>query len=170
MKKLTNGMVATWEPSADGRVMVRVTQNTSGRVVKRWSIFYAAMAVSLGVIQWMAPAQANAASYNRSSLSHQQELLDVSHIKKVLKNGRNMVRHCYESALKRQPDLKGQLGVQFTIGSKGKVVKVAVVDDTLKNGRVARCITRRVRNWRFPRPAEGEVTVYSPFVMTPMAG
>ena len=170
MKTLKNGMKATWEASADGRVMIRVIQPQSNVVLKRWSMFYAAFALSMVLIQWMVPSHANAAAYHRSTLAHQQELLDVSHIKKVLKNSRKMVRHCYERALKRQPELEGQLGVQFTIGSKGRVVKVSVVDDTLQNRRVSRCITGRVRQWRFPSPQDGEVTVYSPFVMSPMAG
>ena len=170
MKTLKNGMKATWEASTDGRVMVRISQPKSNTVLKRWSMFYAAFALSMAVIQWMAPAEANAAVYSRSTLANQPELLDVTHIKTVLKNSKKMVRHCYERALKRQPKLEGQLGVQFTIGPKGRVVKVTVVDDTLQNRRVSRCITKRVGKWRFPSPQDGEVTVYSPFVMSPMAG
>ena len=170
MKNLKNGMKATWEASTDGRVMIRVSQPQSSLVLKRWSMFYAAFAISMALIQWVAPAEANASVYSRSTLAHQPELLDIAHIKTVLKNSKKMVRHCYERALKRQPQLEGQLGVQFTIGSKGHVVKVSVVDDTLQNRRVSKCITKRVSKWRFPSPEDGEVTVYSPFVMSPLAG
>ena len=168
MKALANNMNATWTASKDGRIMVRVTKKTSSVALKRWSIFYAAFAMSMGMIQWAAPSTANAASIANTA-AEQVEVLEVSDIQEALSNSQDMVRGCYERQLKRQPKLAGQMSVQFTIGAKGKVVKVNVVDDTMKSRRLNRCVTRNVSKWSFPMPQDGKVTIYSPYVLNPMA-
>lgn len=163
-------MAATWHPRLEAKPIVRKRTIQQVPAVKAWSVFYGSVALGLFMVQWLSPGTANASSYHRAPLSHRVELLDIKQIKRVLKNGRKMVRLCYESGLKRNPDLAGKLGVQFTIGSEGRVLKVSVVEDTLRNPVVSRCITKRVHQWRFARPADGEVTVYSPFLLSPMSG
>ena len=168
MKALENNMNVTWTASEDGRLMVRVTKKTSGVALKRWSIFYAAFAMSMGIIQWAAPSTANAANIVDTA-AEQVEVLGVSDIQEALANSQDMVRGCYERQLKRQPKLAGQMSVQFTIGAKGKVVKVKVVDDTMKSRRLNRCVTRNVSKWTFPMPQDGKVMIYAPYVLNPMA-
>tara|TARA_B110000467_G_C18129313_1_gene372388 strand:- start:153 stop:665 length:513 start_codon:yes stop_codon:yes gene_type:complete len=170
MKALANDMNATWTASKDGRIMVRITKKTSNVALKRWSIFYAAFAMSMGMIQWAAPSTANAASIVDTAATEQVEVLEVSDIQDALSNSQDMVRGCYERQLKRQPKLAGQMSVQFTISAMGNVVKVSIVDDSMKSRRLNRCVTRNVSKWTFPTPKDGKVTIYSPYVLSPMAG
>ena len=168
MKVLANNMKATWTPSEDGRIMIRITKKTSSVALKRWSIFYAAFAMSMAIIQWAAPSTANAANIVDTA-AEQVQVLEVSDIQDVLAKSQEMVRGCYERQLKRQPKLEGQMSVQFTIGAKGKVVKVKVVDDTMKSRRLNRCVTRNVSKWTFPKPQDGKVMIHAPYFLYPMA-
>ena len=161
-------MNATWTPSEDGRIMIRVTKKTSSVALKRWSIFYAAFAMSMVMIQWVAPSTANAANIVDTAAG-QVEVLEVSDIQEALAKSQDMVRGCYERQLKRQPKLEGQMSVQFTIGAKGKVVKVKVVDDTMKSRRLNRCVTRNVSKWTFPKPQDGKVMIHAPYFLYPTA-
>lgn len=93
--------------------------------------------------------------------------LDQREIKGVVNRRMGAINGCYEKQLKRNPKLAGKVGVQFTILESGRVGEVRIVEDTIGDGEVARCITARMRGWRFPPPAGGAVTVRFPFIFEP---
>jgi outer membrane biosynthesis protein TonB len=94
--------------------------------------------------------------------------LDKDIIRRIVRSHINEVTYCYNQGLARDPNLKGRVAVQFTIGPTG-TVPVAVVQDTdLKDRNVASCVAQAVKRWKFPKPrGGGNVVVTYPFVLSP---
>lgn len=75
------------------------------------------------------------------------------------------IQNAYNTALKQNPNLgSGKIVVRFTISASGDVTSVSVVSDTLNCGSLTSAILSRIRSWKFPPVASGEVTVVYPFV------
>ena len=93
--------------------------------------------------------------------------LDKDVIRRVVRAHINEVRHCYNQGLARDPNLKGRVKIQFQIGGTGKVPMAVIQEDTVKDGKVGRCISKAVRRWKFPRPRDGGmVLVTYPFLLS----
>jgi TonB family protein len=82
-------------------------------------------------------------------------------IQEVLLTHVPAVRYCYERELKRTPDLAGKITVRITVGPDGIVTNAEIVNSTLNNERVERCILSRIRLWNDFKPidaSEGDVS------------
>lgn len=78
------------------------------------------------------------------------------------------VTRCYEDQLGSNPDLRGRIAVRFTITARGAVRDAEIVEDTVGNEAVSRCVLRFIRQSRFPPPESGgEVQVTYPYVFAP---
>lgn len=148
----------------------RQKRNMLPRMRRRWVVVGLCMVDFVFGISLLQMPQAVAAEYHRAELEHNEpHVLDVHQIKRVLKQGKRMVAMCYERALKHNPALHGKVGIQFTIGSKGLVTQVVLVDSSLSNKRVTDCIVRGIHRWVFPPPLDAEVMVYTPFDLKPVS-
>lgn len=86
-------------------------------------------------------------------------------IRRVIRRNRAQVRACFESALRRNPELEGRLTTRFVIGPQGAVVAAAAVSEDLRDARLTHCVERAVKRWPFPAPdGGGVVTVSYPFL------
>ncbi len=94
-------------------------------------------------------------------------VLDSAAIARVVRRRQGAVKSCYEKQLKKDPKLAGKVKVQFTIEQSGRVGKAKVIQNTTGDTAVGRCITSKIRRWRFPKPNGGSVTVAFPFVFAP---
>ena len=75
------------------------------------------------------------------------------------------IQNAYNSALKKNPNLgSGKITVRFTISATGSVTSASIVEDTLNCAPLSSSILGRIRSWRFPPVATGNVTVVYPFV------
>jgi serpin B len=74
------------------------------------------------------------------------------------------IKGCYDRALKRNPYLRGIVGVRWTINPAGDVAAAEIEEDSLGDKEVVSCVKRLVRHWRFPAPATGSVDVLCPFI------
>jgi TonB family protein len=72
---------------------------------------------------------------------------DREQIMAVVHSHSSAIQACYQRGLKRDPDLRGKIVVRFTINYLGKVTKVNVVNSTLNNPSVERCVVSRIRRW-----------------------
>jgi outer membrane biosynthesis protein TonB len=79
-----------------------------------------------------------------------------------------LIKTCYETALKRNPNLRGKLTIRFTILETGGVADVTVVLNTVGSPEVAACISGTMRSWRTQFRPSGPVTVEYPFVFSPV--
>ncbi len=94
--------------------------------------------------------------------------LDKDIIRRIVRAHINEVRHCYNQGLVKDPNLKGRVAVQFTIGPTGKVPVAVVAQSSLKDKNVANCVAKAVKRWKFPKPqGGGNVVVTYPFVLAP---
>lgn len=85
--------------------------------------------------------------------------LDKELIRRVIKQHLPQIRYCYEKELIRSPGLFGKVATEFTITAEGAVSDAKVSQSTLNNDEVERCITAKIRTWRFPKPKGGGVVV-----------
>ncbi|MBK8229689.1 MAG: AgmX/PglI C-terminal domain-containing protein [Candidatus Eisenbacteria bacterium] len=77
------------------------------------------------------------------------------------------IQYCYDNELKRQPSLRGKLGVAITVSASGAVSAVEVTENTLGSAALAACVTAQIRSWRFPEIPDGVTQFQVPFVFTP---
>lgn len=92
--------------------------------------------------------------------------LDRDQINAVVQRNLGQVIYCYEQGLQANPQLTGQVTVNFQIAPNG-LVSVANVGQTNLNSRsVESCIVGKLRTWKFPRPkGDVSVRVTYPFVL-----
>lgn len=94
--------------------------------------------------------------------------LDRDIVRRVVRAHINEVRHCYNQGLVRDPNLRGRVAVQFTIGSTGAVPVSVVRESSLTDPKVGHCVAQAVKRWTFPKPqGGGNVVVTYPFLLAP---
>jgi Ca-activated chloride channel family protein len=79
---------------------------------------------------------------------------------KVIKQQIPSIELCYQKALDKNHDLKGQLIFQLTIDSNGKVTKVTLVSSKLNDKKLEKCFIQKIKELNFPKP-EGKGNVSS---------
>jgi hypothetical protein len=73
------------------------------------------------------------------------------------------VRACYERRLKMNPLLEGDVDLNISIATTGKVTGIAVTSDTVRDGEMLDCVRRTIRGWNFPKPEGGRAVVAKNF-------
>jgi len=87
-------------------------------------------------------------------------------ISRVINSHNDAIEYCYKRESKLNPNLKGDVLVEFTISHNGRVVDSKILDSSLRNKQVESCITSRIRGWRF-KPIdqkEGDVRVRQKYI------
>jgi TonB family protein len=88
-----------------------------------------------------------------------------SSIAAVINREKSRLVRVYETWLKRDPALGGQLKIKFTILPSGEVSDVSVVKSTTNNSGFDETIVRYVKRWIFPAISSGgSLEVVYPFV------
>jgi len=93
--------------------------------------------------------------------------LSSDRIAQVVSRRKSAIKTCYEKQLRHNGKLAGKVKVQFTIEQSGRVSSANVVEDTVGDPLVGKCIANNILRWRFDRPEGGSVTVAFPFVFAP---
>lgn len=57
------------------------------------------------------------------------------------------IQSCYQSEIRRTPDLKGKIVVRFVITPQGTIESATIVSSTLNNTRVEKCVINRILRW-----------------------
>jgi hypothetical protein len=92
--------------------------------------------------------------------------LSMEIIRRVIRSHRDQIKYCYSKELTRFPNLSGKVSVKFTISPKGYVTQATVSQTTLRNASVERCITQKIRTWKFPEPKGGGIVIVNyPFIL-----
>ena len=87
-------------------------------------------------------------------------------LSRVINSHNDAIEYCYKRESKLNPNLSGDLTVEFTISYNGRVTDVRILQSSLRNKNVESCISSRVRGWRF-KPidrAEGDVKVRQKYI------
>jgi hypothetical protein len=82
----------------------------------------------------------------------------------VVEKNKGQLRFCFEQALQSTPDLRGRISTKWVIDPQGEVKALKMTGSSLASAQVENCVTRSIRNWRFPKPVGGvTVDVFYPF-------
>ena len=93
--------------------------------------------------------------------------LDKDLIRRVVRAHLPEIRHCYNQALALDPEARGSVVIDFTIGVEGKVTHTALAASDMKDAAVPTCMREAIGRWLFPKPEGGAVQVSYPFVLEP---
>jgi hypothetical protein len=94
--------------------------------------------------------------------------LDRGEIQKVVNAHLREVQGCYERRLIKEPNLAGKIIFEWIISPSGSVSVVRIKFSDMHSTEVATCIQSSIREWQFPQPRGGSVTVTYPFVFSTM--
>jgi hypothetical protein len=87
-------------------------------------------------------------------------------ISRVINSHNDAVEFCYKRESRINPNLKGDLIIEFVIGWNGRIVKSKIVSSSINNRKIENCVKGRIRSWRF-KPigkTEGNVTVRQKYI------
>jgi hypothetical protein len=79
-------------------------------------------------------------------------------VRGVIREQKERYRACYQNGLKRDPSLRGRVGLRLTIGPQGAVTDVKVVNNQVPDCEVVACLKTKFQTLTFPR-AERESTI-----------
>lgn len=95
--------------------------------------------------------------------------LDRAVVQATIAKYLSQVRACYEDGLTKRPGIQGQVTTSFEINGGGALNFAKVVQTSLGDAAVERCITQRMMTWQFPKPRGGvNVAVKYPFLLRPV--
>lgn len=81
----------------------------------------------------------------------------------------SQVRRCYENELNKTPGLEGLVTVGFQINGQGRLNYSKVIKSSLGSPAAESCITKKMMNWKFPKPKGGvNVNINYPFMLRPV--
>jgi TonB family protein len=88
-------------------------------------------------------------------------------IRGVVNRHKPEVRQCFREGLTRDPELRGEVEVAFTIQGDGSVAYPTIARSTVNDRAVDACVTEAVKRWRFPVfvASGGDVDVKFPFAV-----
>jgi hypothetical protein len=88
-------------------------------------------------------------------------------IRGVVQRNKPAVRQCFREGLVRNPGLRGEVEVGFTIQGDGSVAYPSVVRSSVADPAVEACVTTAIKGWRFPVfvASGGDVDVRFPFTV-----
>jgi hypothetical protein len=90
--------------------------------------------------------------------------LDRDQINAVVQKNMGQIIYCYEMGLQGKPNLKGRLTANWVISGRGRVNTSQIAHSSVGDSKVERCITGKIKNWKFPKPVGGvNVDVSYPF-------
>jgi TonB family protein len=87
-------------------------------------------------------------------------------LSRVINSHNDAIEYCYKKESKLNPNLKGDIQVEFTVGFDGRVKSARIVRSSMRNKSVEDCISSRIRGWRF-KPIdrkEGDVVVRQKYI------
>ena len=76
--------------------------------------------------------------------------VDKTSIKAAIKHRTSALQHCYNKALRTQPDLAGKMTYTISISVMGSVTKVSIEEDSVGSDSVSSCARAKIQGWRFP--------------------
>jgi hypothetical protein len=98
--------------------------------------------------------------------THSKESVQRAEIRSVLESARAAAGTCYGAAVRRSPDLHGEIIVRFSLAAAGTPLDVAASLATVTDAQMVACVESVVGGLTFPRPIKQGLVVRYPFVFT----
>ena len=86
---------------------------------------------------------------------------DSEEFRDVLRRRQGQIVYCFETSLKNNPSLTGNLTLVVDI-KEGVVQSVITPTNTVSDKQIGQCVSAKVRSWRFPASLTDEFTL--PFI------
>lgn len=88
----------------------------------------------------------------------------------MVKDKRYSMRECYQKGLDKDPTLKGEMSVQFTVsGDTGKVIAALERNTDIGNQAVRDCILNNIKGWTLAATRQGDSVVRFDMLLIPLA-
>jgi TonB family protein len=87
-------------------------------------------------------------------------------LSRVINKHNKAIEYCYKKETRNNPKLKGDLEVEFSIEYNGRVKDVRIVRSSVYSKKIEKCISDRIRGWRFKAidQQEGDVKVRQKYI------
>jgi TonB family protein len=85
-------------------------------------------------------------------------------IRRIVQQHRGRIRHCYEAALRTNPDISGRVTVKFVISPQGNVQSAEGSGNTTGDDGLEACVVNVVKRMSFPQ-ADGVTSCMYPFML-----
>lgn len=89
--------------------------------------------------------------------------IDAKQVNRFMNARFSQVKACYERRLKKNSFLEGKVDLNIDVASSGKVTRVSVNRDTVRDAEMLACVKRTIRAWQFPKPDGGRVIIGKTF-------
>jgi hypothetical protein len=93
--------------------------------------------------------------------------IDPKLIEKTILAKRFELELCYDATLRSARKVAGKMEWRWRINERGNTGDLELVETTIKNQSLVRCIREKIARWNFPRPRRGSVEVTYPFYFKP---
>ncbi|MGM0555421.1 MAG: AgmX/PglI C-terminal domain-containing protein [Myxococcota bacterium] len=94
--------------------------------------------------------------------------IDTKEVLAVFAKHEAELKKCYERALKRDPNLSGQVVLDVTIEPSGRASSTKAVARSMAADEIMfECMERQAQSWRYPRPDGGSARVRKPIRFSP---
>jgi len=91
--------------------------------------------------------------------------VDRSDIDASVKRNLSKIRWCYEKELTKNSSLNGRIVINFIINGSGSVFVSTMLNSTMNNENVERCVADQIKKIQFPAPRGGGIVIVNyPFV------
>ena len=100
-------------------------------------------------------------------VSARQQRQFVSAVQRRVRRAQGAIRGCYRQVLALIHTIRGDVDVEITIDSAGRVARARAARDTTGSASLVSCILGVFRSLRFPAPPGGEVVLRYPFRFAP---
>lgn len=91
---------------------------------------------------------------------------DKSNTQQVVHRRTGAIRACYEEQLQIHPTLEGKITTRWTISTDGTVQDAKIIQSSIGNDTIDRCVLRSIRLMRFSERGDGTCIVQWPFVFS----
>ena len=75
--------------------------------------------------------------------------IDRNALREYVIKRRLELQQCYQKTLDKDPGVKGEATLQFTISKKGNILAAVTRQDTVKNEELKSCLLDTVKSWNF---------------------
>ena len=96
--------------------------------------------------------------------------IDPKLIQKTIEKNRFELQLCFELALRRNQNLSGEMEWQWRLDSRGELSDLELLNSSIRDRRMIRCVRKKIARWKFPRPRRGSIQVKYPFRFDPARG
>lgn len=98
--------------------------------------------------------------------------LDKEILREYVIKHRYKLQECYQEVLEKDPGVKGEVSLQFTLTSDGKVLAAVARQSTIESKALKACVLKEIKAWKLPKDKvkSSQAVVKFDVLFTPIGG